>query len=491
MSLRYREIEALRASYGVAISAKLIQQNQMGRESIPTNTKRKLWSQCGGYCQNPSCNRYLFLDNGEETVSLANAAHIIGAGDTGPRSEHKLAEYIEKSSISNLIMLCLDCHKSIDELEKRYSVEEICSWKARHSERISSLFIIPKFTDENKVLQEINDLLEENKLIFDEYGPFSKQATEGSSGDAQKIWKRRCLDTILPNNNRIIALIESNKENFPYPWELYRQTIKYKVHANSFKENCLFDEKVNDYKLFPLGFDHFVKYKLGIHTQDLKARKDEEIEYRDATISKYVQEYLAKHSFIQKMEEWNVAMFEVFLTDGRVLRVFVTNTYYFTEYTFEKILSIDPNINVIICSNPYSTYSEGAKRQCIRSNIGLFMLNEFMGAVRHKGENFLNYLVKKERAERIETFSSKLRDNVRLNDKCKVYLFGSYLRRKVFNDIDIMLVHISNRVNEIEILKNEINNCFSSNNIRLDFTICSEVEFLRMKLIDDNRERVF
>ena len=75
--------------------------------------------------------------------------------------------------------------------------------------------------------------------------------------------------------------------------------------------------------------------------------------------------------------------------------------------------------------------------------------------------------------------------------QCKVYLFGSYLRRKVFNDIDIMLVHISNRVNEIEILKNEINNCFSSNNIRLDFTICSEVEFLRMKLIDDNRERVF
>ncbi len=112
----------------------------MARESIPKNTQRKLWSQCGGFCQNPNCNRSLFLKTEDDTVSIANAAHIIGAGDTGPRSEHYLAKKIDRNDISNLIMLCLDCHKTIDELEKRYSVEEVFSWKSKHFERISDLF---------------------------------------------------------------------------------------------------------------------------------------------------------------------------------------------------------------------------------------------------------------------------------------------------------------------------------------------------------------
>ncbi|NET24991.1 hypothetical protein [Okeania sp. SIO1I7] len=114
----------------------------------------------------------------------------------------------------------------------------------------------------------------------------------------KKVWKKRCLDTILPNNQKIIDLIEGNKGNFKYPWELYRQMLRYKIHADSFQENCLFEEKVNDYKLFPREFDHFVKNKLGIQTQDLEVRWEEEIEYRKDTISKYINEYLANHSFL-------------------------------------------------------------------------------------------------------------------------------------------------------------------------------------------------
>jgi len=462
----------------------------MARESIPTNTKRQLWSQCGGYCQNPNCNKYLFLDNEGEFVSIANAAHIIGAGSTGPRSEHMLADSIEKNGISNLIMLCLDCHKTIDELEKRYAVEEICKWKKRHSEKISALFRIPVITNEKEILQEVNDRLEENKLIFEEYGPFSKLATEGASGDVQKIWRRRCLDTILPNNQIIIDLIEGNKRNFTYPWELYRKMLNYKIHADSFKENCLFDEKVNDYKLFPLEFDNFVKNKLGIQTKDLDIRESEEIEYRRNTIANYVNKYLANHSFIKEMEERNIAIFKVLLNDGRQLKVFVTNTYYFTEYTFEKVLSIDPALDAIICSNPYSTYSLNAKKQCIKSNIGLFRLNEFMGALRYSGENFLNYLVKQEQTERIHYFSNTLRRSEALNGNCKVYLFGSYLRRQAFDDIDIILVYADTKADEIEFIKDEVKKCFPGDDIKLDFTICSEDEFLKMELIDDNRVRV-
>ena len=58
----------------------------MSRKSIATNIARKLWAQCGGFCQNPSCIKYLFAGVEDDVVSLANVAHIIGHGKSGPRS---------------------------------------------------------------------------------------------------------------------------------------------------------------------------------------------------------------------------------------------------------------------------------------------------------------------------------------------------------------------------------------------------------------------
>ncbi|MBP0021423.1 MAG: nucleotidyltransferase domain-containing protein [Cyanobacteria bacterium SBLK] len=390
----------------------------MDRKKIATSIKRKLWSQCGGYCQNPNCNKYLFLDINDKSVTIAEVAHIIGAGRSGPRSEHTLAQFIDKNGINNLIILCLECHKVIDALEEQYSVGEIIKWKNQHSEKISALFQIPKITDENKILQEVNDLLEENKLIFDEYGPFSKKAIESSSGDVQKIWKKKCLETILPNNQKIIDLIHHNKNNFKYPWELYRQMLRYKIHVESFKENCFIEQKFNDYKRFPLEFSYFVKDKLEILAEESSSK--ESIEYRNNTINEYINRFLANHSFIESMSKRDRAIFNVCLKDERELKVFVTNNYYFTGYILEEILSIDPNIDAIICSNPYSTYSESAKKQCIEMNIGLFKLNEFMGAIHYKNAVFLNYLLKADRQDRIDEFSSKLRKIKLSKSKCKI-----------------------------------------------------------------------
>ena len=199
----------------------------MRRDSIATNIKRELWAQCGGYCQNPNCNKYLFANIQGDLVSLADIAHIIGAGKNGPRSEHELAKIINKDGFSNLMMLCLDCHKIVDELEKQYSVEDMRQWKKRHFQRIQSIFSVPDFRNEQELLKEVNDLLEENRLIFETYGPYSKQALEGEAGDTNIIWRRRCLDTILPNNQKIIDIFEKNKRNFAYPWDAYRQMLRF------------------------------------------------------------------------------------------------------------------------------------------------------------------------------------------------------------------------------------------------------------------------
>jgi len=252
----------------------------LNRNSIPLNVSRQLWAQCGGFCQNPACNRPLFASVDDDLVSLVNVAHIIGHGKDGPRSDHELAQHIDKDGIANLIMLCLICHKIVDELERKYSVETMQSWKARHATKIHNLFTIPSLTNEKEVLIQVNDLLEENGTVFRECGPFSSNVISGESGDGLLIWRRRCLGTILPNNQRIVHLIESNRRNFLYPWDLYREMLSYKVHVDAFEDNCLSGMKVNDYKIFPQEFDFFVKKKIGIQTPNLE-KKQEELEFRN------------------------------------------------------------------------------------------------------------------------------------------------------------------------------------------------------------------
>lgn len=463
----------------------------MNRETIPNNVKRKLWADCAGYCQNPQCNEYLLVVIKDKVVSLADIAHIIGYSENGPRSEHELAQIIEKNGSSNLLMLCLECHKIVDELEQHFTVEQMMMWKTLHLQRIESLFSVPIFENELELLKEVNDLLDENKSIFESYGPFSKSALEGDSGDAQLVWKRRCLDTIIPNNKRIIDIFERNKRKFGYPWEAYRKMLVYKVHADSFRDNCLLSEKVNDYKLFPVEFEHFVKSRVGVQIDSLEMREQEDIEYRSDTVSVFINRFLASHSAISYMEKLNKYIFEVYLFDGRTLKVFTTNTYYFTEYTFGKIIAIDPYIDAIVCSSPYCSYSHNAKVLCIQNNIGLFMLKEFMGAINTRGDKFLNYLLHEEKQSRVQNFADDLKKSKILNGNCNVYLFGSFLRRKVYNDIDLAIVYQNNLpTSKVDSLLNEIRDIFKHNSHLFDFIVCSNDEFAKLVFQDSNVVKV-
>ena len=68
----------------------------------------------------------------------------------------------------------------------------------------------------------------------------------------------------------------------------------YKLHADSFRDNCLLGKKVNDYKLFPREFDDFVKQSLGLPIENREYRGEEELEYRYATVSRYIEDFLRR-----------------------------------------------------------------------------------------------------------------------------------------------------------------------------------------------------
>jgi len=183
-------------------------------------------------------------------------------------------------------------------------------------------------------------------------------------------------------------------------------------------------------------------------------------------------------------------MFDVDLKDGRSLRVFATNTYFFTEYTFEQVMAIDPAVDAIICSNPYGGYTLEAKALCINHKIGLFRLKEFMGAIRKDGDEFLNYLLQEEKSRRLSD-SKSLLDRASVPSDFQVYIFGSYLRRELYKDIDLILVYPVGADEElISSTVESINQVFKDRSLHLDVTVCSEAEYEIMSFEDDNRTRI-
>ena len=183
-------------------------------------------------------------------------------------------------------------------------------------------------------------------------------------------------------------------------------------------------------------------------------------------------------------------MFDVELKDGRSLRVFATNTYFFTEYTFEKVMAIDPAVDAIICSNPYGAYTREVKALCIDRKIGLFTLRTFMGAIRKDCDEFLNYLLTDQKSSRLSFLISML-SKASVPSSFQVYIFGSYLRRELYNDIDLIVVYTVGADQElISSTLDSISQVFEKQASQLDITVCSEEEYAAMSFEDDNRTRI-
>lgn len=118
---------------------------------------------------------------------------------------------------------------------------------------ILDVFFFPKKEktrkEKRKELRErITTLLNENKNIFDLYGPSSNQS-DNPFTDAHKMWNSSVKDTLIPNNAKIVKLLGknisllNNQEKDTYH--------KFKLHHQGFKKNKLSKSKNNSVPLFP------------------------------------------------------------------------------------------------------------------------------------------------------------------------------------------------------------------------------------------------
>lgn len=101
---------------------------------------RELWGRAAGRCQFSGCNKILYKSSiTQETVNLAQQAHIYSFSENGPRGwgPFKL-NMTGLNDISNIMLMCDGCHTKIDQDKKgiRYTADLLIRWKAEHEQRI-------------------------------------------------------------------------------------------------------------------------------------------------------------------------------------------------------------------------------------------------------------------------------------------------------------------------------------------------------------------
>jgi len=106
---------------------------------IPELTRLVLFVRAGGRCEFDGCNKYLLRHNLTKLQgNFAQIAHIVAFSPEGPHGTRTMSPD-KLNDPANLMLLCPECHKLIDDRPERYTVKTLKEYKRRHEKRISQL----------------------------------------------------------------------------------------------------------------------------------------------------------------------------------------------------------------------------------------------------------------------------------------------------------------------------------------------------------------
>ena len=105
--------------------------------NIPQKEIKALFMLSGGVCAFPGCGKRLIEPGTEadDASIFAEMAHIVGESRQGPRGDSPMSDE-DRDKHTNLVLVCGDHHKLIDDRPRTYSVPVLRQIKADHEGRI-------------------------------------------------------------------------------------------------------------------------------------------------------------------------------------------------------------------------------------------------------------------------------------------------------------------------------------------------------------------
>ncbi|NKC13839.1 MAG: HNH endonuclease [Gammaproteobacteria bacterium] len=212
-----------------------------------------LWGRAAGKCSNPDCEQDLteLIETGDG-FNIGEMAHLVAKKPDGPRGVPGGGD----DTYANLILLCPSCHRRIDKApDGQYPVKMLLEWKSTHEQRIRNTGRGAKFQSREQLFKAVVRLLAENGAIWRDLGPSSDTALEDAGSNLYKLWNLRKLDRIVPNNTKVINMIESNADFLSSnEWEVF---CKFRTHAGAFESNQY--HRLDSYPLYPQEFEEIFK----------------------------------------------------------------------------------------------------------------------------------------------------------------------------------------------------------------------------------------
>lgn len=166
---------------------------------------------------------------------IAEMAHVIPHGYTGPRHEDRPFDDFDADTFENLILLCPTCHTKIDKNPEAYPRHLLLDWKERHLARLTLKQGIRAYDDREQARAAVAGILAENRAIWERFAPEHGADFEydPESGTAAA-WDQRVRSVILPNHYRALAIIEANLR---HATEDERRTFaEYQEHVRGLSE---------------------------------------------------------------------------------------------------------------------------------------------------------------------------------------------------------------------------------------------------------------
>lgn len=207
-----------------------------------------LWGRAAGLCSNPDCKKDLTVILAQRgSYNIGEMAHIIARSAGGPRGRAEAGA----DTYDNLILLCPTCHALIDKGPSEYPPDLLHRWKANHEGTIRAAGSSLKFNDVAGLKAVVTKVLLENNSIWRSFGPKSEIATSDPGSNASEIWKLRKLDAVIPNNSKIVNMVQNNLELLSKAQ--YEAFLLFKSHAAAFEQNQY--GRLDNYPTFPSVFE--------------------------------------------------------------------------------------------------------------------------------------------------------------------------------------------------------------------------------------------
>jgi len=119
---------------------------------ISVKSRKMLWGKAASRCALPDCRKELVMDETEtdDPAIIGEECHIIARKNNGPRGDSNLSKN-RRDFYDNLILMCNNHHKVIDDQKEDYTIEKLKKMKKDHEEWVKNSLNI----DEERIKSEI------------------------------------------------------------------------------------------------------------------------------------------------------------------------------------------------------------------------------------------------------------------------------------------------------------------------------------------------